>query len=96
MRYIIEVKNKTAVQSLGEFLQKQGAKNVDIITSYEPVERLTKEVEQVGAALREYKQSGVSWSVMEKYLRGNGHSQKVIDSLLKDIKTFYRQMGILD
>lgn len=96
MRYIIEIKNKKADEALAVFLQEQGAKNVDIITSYEPVERLTKEVEKVGAALREYKHSGVSWSVLEKYLRGNGHSQKTIDGLLKDVKTFYRQMGILD
>ena len=96
MRYIIEVKNKKADEALATFLQEQGAKNVDIITSYEPVERLTKEVEKVGAALREYKASGVSWTILEKYLRGNGHSQKTIEALLGDVKRFYRQMGILD
>ena len=96
MRYIIEVKNKKADEALSVFLQEQKQDNIDIITSYEPVERLTKEVEKVGAALKEYKTSGVSWTVLEKYLRGNGHSQKLINSMLKDVKTFYRQMGILD
>lgn len=96
MRYIIEIKNNKADEALSSFMQEQGAKNADYITSYEPKERLTREVEKIGAALKEYKASGISWGVLNRYLRGSGHSQKMIDSLLKDVKQFYKEMGILD
>lgn len=95
MRYIIETKNKKAEEKLTVFMQEVGASQIDFIDSYEPVERITKEVEKVGNALREYKKSGVSMEVMRTYLKGKGHSMSTINDLMGDVNDFLKKIGLL-
>ena len=96
MRYLIDIKTKKGDEDLTKFMQELGAKNADYIDSYEPKEKLTREVEKLGQALREFKKTGISWNVFETYLRGRGHSQKLVDAVLLDVTGFFRKMGMLE
>lgn len=89
MRYIIEPKTKKAEQ---ELLENERLK---IITRYDPVEKLSVDVEKLGAALKEFKASGVNWRVFNYYLRGRGLSQSMIDAVMGEVKDFFKNMGIL-
>jgi hypothetical protein len=95
-RYILEVKNKKADERLAVFMQEVGASQIDYIDSYEPLERITKEVEKVGNALREYKKSGVSMDIMKTYLKGKGHSLSTINDLMGDVNEFLKKIGLLN
>lgn len=89
MRYIIEPKNKKAEE---ELLANDKLK---VVTKYDPVEKLGAEVEKIGAALKEFKEGGVSWRVFNYYLRGRGLSQTMIDLVMGEVQDFFRAMGIL-
>lgn len=89
MRYVIEPKTKKAEKELAENDQ------LKVITSYDPIQKLSIEVAKIGLALKEFKKTGVSWDVFNYYLRGRGISQSTIDSVMGEVKDFFRKMGIL-
>ena len=96
MRYLIDVKTKKGEEKLTALMNDLGASQADYIDSYEPKERLTKEVEKVGRALREYQKSGISKDILRYYLRGKGHSNNTIEALVGDVESFFKKMGILE
>lgn len=89
MRYVIEPKTKKAEKELAENDQ------LKVITSYDPIHKLSIEVAKIGLALKEFKKTGVSWDIFNYYLRGRGISQATIDSVMGEVKDFFRKMGIL-
>lgn len=95
MRYIIEVKTNKADKEFTEFLSKQKNTSIEFIQSYDPKEKILSAVERLGAALREYKVSGISWNVFTTYLKGKGHSNKEIEAVLGDVSDFFEKIGML-
>jgi len=88
MRYLIEPKNRKAEEELVK------NEHLKVITSYDPIQKLTADVEKIGVALREFKKTGVSWDIFNYYLRGRGIPQQTIDSVMGEVKEFFRKIGI--
>lgn len=93
MRYILEAKSKKGEGEIEEFYLKHKA--VKLIDGYDPYEKLSKDVEKVGLALRDFQKSGIDWDVFETYLRGRGHSWKEIRGFMGSVKDFMQKVGLL-
>lgn len=93
MRYIVET-TPDSDQILNNFLSE--CDNLEIITKYEPLEKLSGTVEKIGRLLKEYKQSGMNWKVLNYYLRGRGISQREIDYVLAGVEEFFDQFNLKD
>jgi len=93
MRYILEAKTKKDEGTLEEFYLKN--KSIKLVDSYDPYEKVSKEVEKVGLALRAFQKSGIDWSVFETYLKGCGHSRNLIDGFMTDVNGFMKKIGLL-
>lgn len=91
MRYTIESKSDKADEQVRELLDN---KDVEAISIYEPLEQISARVQKLGVALRELKNSNISWRVFNYYLRGLGISQGMIDSVLKGVEGFFADMGL--
>jgi hypothetical protein len=91
MRYIIDVKDKKTEKYLQDFILDNNVEKVDV---YEPIERLSVEVEKLGRALREAKAAPGSWEVLNYYLRGRGVSQSTIDATMGPLTDFFKNIGI--
>lgn len=83
MRYVIDTKKETI-----EELQQKNA--IELIDSYEPIERLTTRVEKMHQAFKEFKNNRGSWKILNYYLRGRGLSQNEIDSVTDGIEEFLK------
>jgi len=92
MRYILEAKNKKDEEIVEEFYAKN--KSVQLVDSYDPYEKVSKEVEKVGLALRAFQKSGIDWEVFETYLKGCGHSRTEISGFMEDVKSFMTKIGL--
>jgi hypothetical protein len=93
MRYILEAKNKKDEGTVEEFYLKN--KTIKLVDSYDPYEKVSKEVEKVGLALRAFQKSGIDWSVFTTYLRGCSHSKSEIESFMGDVNSFMKKIGLL-
>ena len=93
MRYIIEAKSKKYEGTVEEFLKKETS--LKLIDKYDPFEKLGSDVEKMGEAMRKFKNSGISWSIFNYYLRGKGTPQSTIDAVLGDVKEFFVKVGLL-
>jgi hypothetical protein len=93
MRYIIEVKTKRGEGIIEELVDKN--KVVRLIDSYDPFEKISKDVEKMGLALRQFKKSGIDWEVFTTYLRGRGLPKTTIDSVMGSVKDFFTNIGML-
>lgn len=91
MRYIVEAKS-TGEDVLKDFVA--GRSDLEIVNSYDPIENLTEKVEKLGLGLREFKQSGVNWRVFNYYLRGRGISQSMIDTVMRGVDDFFKEVGL--
>lgn len=87
MRYIIETNNHEAISQLVESNQ-----DTELITQYEPVERLTARVEKMKQAFDEFRASRGNWRIMNYYLRGRGIAQNEIDTVLNGLEEFFQQI----
>lgn len=94
MRYILEPTSREGKKLVEDFSADE--RNFKLIDQYEPTERLTRTVEQIGLALREYQRQGISWEIFVMYLRGKGHSRRTIDAVMGDVREFFRKMGMLE
>lgn len=83
MRYIIETDRPDLISQF---------KDDEVISEYDPVERLTKRVEKMKAAFDEFKAHRGSWRVMNYYLRGRGVAQSEIDTVLSGVEEFLEQV----
>lgn len=92
MRYTIEAKTKKQEGTIEEFVKKN---NIKIVDAYDPIEKVSRDVDKLGIAMRRFQKSDIDWSIFNDYLRGNGHSQKLIDSVLGDVKQFFVRMKML-
>ena len=90
MRYILDTDNPRLMKKLLE--KNEGS--IELVQKYEPIEVLTSRVEKLGRLLEEYKDSGANWEILNYYLRGKGISQIMINSVMKGIKSFFREFGI--
>ncbi len=93
MRYILEAKNKKDEGTIEELCLK--IKTIKLIDSYDQIEKLSKEVEKVGLALRQFQKTGIDWEVFTTYLKGRGHSKTEIDNFMGDVNDFFRKIGLL-
>lgn len=90
MRYIIELKGMS-----DEDLKKLVVeKKVQIITSYDPIENLSAKVERLGVALKEFKQSGINWTIFRYYLRGRGLSDTIVNNVMGKVEDFFKEVGL--
>ena len=92
MRYTIYAKTKKSEGIVEEFIKKE---KIELVEKYDPFEKISKDVEKMGLALRKFHKSGIDWDVFETYLRGKGISQRVIDAVLGDVKQFFIKVGML-
>lgn len=93
MRYILEAKNKKDEGIVEEFYLKN--KSIKLVDSYDPYEKLSKDVEKVGLALRNFQKSGIDWEVFETYLKGRGHSRQEVNGFMGDVNAFFKRIGLL-
>ena len=93
MRYILEAKTKKGEGTIEEFYLKN--KSIKFIDSYDPYEKLSKEVEKVGLALRQFQKTGIDWDVFETYLKGMGHSRAEVQGFMGDVNRFLEKIGLL-
>jgi hypothetical protein len=93
MRYILEAKTKKVEGIIEEFCLKN--KTIKLIDSYDPYEKLSKEVEKVGLALRSFVKSGIDKTVLTTYLKGRGHSIRQVEAFMGDFKDFFKKIGLL-
>lgn len=91
MRYILEVNTKKKEKFLADFVADN---DIEVITQYEPLEKISKEVEKLGVALREANKNAGSKEVLNYYLRGRGISQGVINAVMGPLKDFFNNLGI--
>lgn len=92
MRYILETKTKKEEGIIEELTNKEKIKLID---NYDPYEKLSKDVEKVGLALRQFQKSGIDWSVFKTYLRGCGYSVSLIDGFMGNVNQFFTKIGLL-
>lgn len=92
MRYTIETKSKKLEGIVEEFIEKE---KLVLVEKYDPFEKIGKDVEKMGLALRKFQKSGIDWDVFNTYLRGKGTSQGVIDAVMGDVKSFFLKVGLL-
>ena len=92
MRYTIEAKSKKLEGIIEEFIKKE---KLILVEKYDPFEKLSKDVEKMGLALRKFQKSGIDWDVFNTYLRGKGTSQGTIDAVMVDVKSFFLKVGLL-
>lgn len=90
-RIVIEAKTQKAEKAI-EKLATESV--IEIVDRFNPITRLSAEVEKLGRALRDYKKSEGSYEVMMYYLRGRGVSQGSIDEVMKGVKQFFAAAGI--
>ncbi len=83
MRYIVETNIKDLIEDFVE-----GRTDVELIDSYEPIERLTERVEKMSTAFKDFKTHRGSWTILNYYLRGRGISQAEIDRVLGGVEKF--------
>lgn len=93
MRYILEAKTKKGEGMIEEFYLKN--KSVKFIDSYDPYEKLSKDVEKVGLALRAFQKSGIDWEVFETYLKGKGYSRQMVQGFMGEVNDFMKKIGLL-
>jgi len=93
MRYILEAKNKKGEGTIEELVKKE--KSLKLIDSYDPYEKVSKEVEKVGLALRAFQKSGIDWEVFSTYLKGKGYSKQLIQGFMGDVNGFFKKIGLL-
>lgn len=93
MRYILEAKTKKAEGTIEEFYLKN--KTIKLIDNYDPYQKLSKSVEKVGLALRQFQKTGIDWEVFETYLKGKGHSRSLVDGFMGDVTEFFKKIGLL-
>lgn len=93
MRYILEAKTKKGEGTIEELVKKE--KSLKLVDQYDPYEKVAKEVERVGLALRQFQKSGIDWDIFTTYLRGCGHSRVEIDGFMGDVKVFFTKIGLL-
>lgn len=94
MRYFIDVLTKKAQGEIEALIKDN--KDIGFVDAYEPKERLTRSVEDIGRALRAFKKSGVDWDIFTYYLKGKGHTRAEVEALMGDVKEFFRKVGMLD
>lgn len=94
MRYLIETKTKKGEGMIEEFINKETT--LKLVDKYDPFEKLGKDVEKMGEAMRKFQNSGISWSVFNYYLRGKGIPQNTIDSVMGETKEFFVKVGLLE
>ena len=58
------------------------------------LENISNRVQKLADALKAYKESGINWTVFNRYLRGHGIAQRDIDSVLGGVESFLKDMGI--
>jgi len=92
MRYIIEPTDAKSQERLLKFIQEDKAFN--LVSSYDPIENLSTRVEKLGIALREFKASGVNWTVFKFYLRGRGLSNQIVDNVMGKVEDFFKEVGL--
>lgn len=94
MRYTIEAKSKKLEGIVEDLMRKESA--LKLVDKYDPFEKLGGNVQAMGDAMRKFKSSGISWDVLNYYLRGKGISQKVIEAVLGDVQSFFKKVGLMD
>lgn len=92
MRYTIEAKSKKSEGIVEEFINKE---KLVLVEKYDPFEKIGKDVEKMGLALRKFQKSGIDWDVFNTYLRGKGTPQGTIDAVMGDVKSFFLKVGLL-
>lgn len=90
MRYLVDVGN-TKKEDFDNLIETEG---FTVVSKYEPVAKLQKEVEQLGILLKEFKQSGISWDVFVFYMKGKGYSLGIIEKMMGDVGEFFKKLGI--
>lgn len=93
MRYILEAKTKKGEGEIEEFYLKN--KSIKFIDSYDPYEKISKDVEKIGLALKDFQKSGIDWEVFETYLKGRGHSRQMVQGFMGEVKGFMTKIGLL-
>ena len=58
------------------------------------ISKLSRKVEKLGEAMRAYQESGITWKVFNRYLRGTGIPQGEIDNVMRGVKDFFAQFDI--
>ena len=92
MRYTIDAKSKKLEGIVEEFIKKE---KIELVEKYDPFEKISKDVEKMGLALRKFQKSGIDWDVFNTYLRGKGTPQSRIDAVMGDVKQFFLKVGLL-
>ncbi len=93
MRYILEAKTKKGEGTIEEFYLKN--KSIKLIDSYDPYEKISKDVEKMGLALRSFQKSGIDWEVFETYLKGKGFSRDMTQNFMGNVSNFFKKIGLL-
>lgn len=93
MRHVIQINDKRTEDALARFL-KEHEKTAKVVDNYDPIVRLSDEVEKMGGALRQFKQNGATWDVFYYYLRGLNIPASHIDSVMDGTKKFFATVGI--
>ncbi len=93
MRYIIEAITKGAEGIVEEMVEKN--KKLKMIDKYDPFEKISRDVETMGLALRQFEKVGIDWQVFNYYLRGKGIPQTTIDAVMGNVRDFFKRVGLL-
>ena len=95
MRFLIEPKSQEAETKLRDILLADTEhKEYELISEYEPIEKLSGQVERVGNALKEFKESGINWYIFSTYMRGRGISGTLLKRVMKPMKEFFEEVGM--
>ena len=92
MRYTIDAKSKKIEGIIEDFIKKE---KLELVEKYDPLGKISKDVETMGLALRKFQRSGIDWDVFNTYLRGKGAPQETIDAVIGDVKDFFLKIGLL-
>lgn len=87
MRYILETNTPELIQ---DFVN--GRSDVEIVESYEPVERLTARVEKIHQTFMEFKAQRGSWNILRTYLKGKNITNVEIDKVLSGVEDFLKEV----
>jgi len=90
MRFIIETNTEDAKKNLVEFVDN--SEGIEPITGYDPIEKLTSQVEKMYQAFSEFKSHRGSWRILNYYLRGRDIAQNEIDRVLEGVEEFMSQV----
>jgi coenzyme F420-reducing hydrogenase beta subunit len=89
VRKIIEINTDEGRESFDALVE---AGEVEVISEYEPVERLTARVEKMKQAFTEFQNNRGSMRILNYYLRGRGISQSEIDTVINGLEEFFKQV----